>query len=373
MPLQSTNSVGKFLESFGFPFHALLCNNKVAKVSFIQSESKRLMKLHKLLVAIILLFILNTLQANAQFMPENMITDASFRVEYLLGRQSVGKADDSIPLWGTVYDYNPIYNVPKAIQMPFPNPIQTLSIDFITSQLVLDGMVEITPVPAFSGRLRANASVASSKKEITVANGPTRTGDNDYYQANDHVPLFGSFSADVSPSFWSWEAAGQYNLSYEGGYRFAVVGGYRYEYQSYLSSSGSGQPGYLGSYFRSSIPFIGLQTAMVSPTWKARCEVLGSAFMKKNLSVGARDLTHFLNVDGSMTSGGFIELQVEGNVPVTPNAWLGVYSQFSYEGLKGEVNGTSLDGGGYAYFTAPYAYDCSKFFWFLGLNCNMQF
>ena len=327
------------------------------------------MKLQKLLVAIILLFVLNTPPANAQFMPENMITDASFRVEYLLGRQSVGKADDSIPLWGTVYDYNPIYNVPKAIQMPFPNPIQTLSIDFITSQLVLDGMLEITPVPAFSGRLRANVSVAAGQRDITIS-GPTQSG----YTFYNQIPLFPQFTNGVQPSFWSWEAAGQYNLSYEGGYRFALVGGYRYEYQSYLSSSGSGQPGYLGSYFRSSIPFIGLQTAMVSPTWKARCEVLGSAFMKKNLSVGARDYYNsFLNVDGSMTNGGFIELQVEGNVPVTPNAWLGVYSQFSYEGLKGEVNGTSLDGGGGPYFTAPYAYDCSKFFWFLGLNCNVQF
>lgn len=329
------------------------------------------MKLHKILVALILLSIFNTLPAKAQFLPENMITDASFRIEYLLGRQSVGKADDSIPLWGN-FTY-----AGSTTGRPLPNPVQSLNISFITSQLVLDGLLEMTPVPEFSGRLRANVSVAGAQKEITLGNGPTKTGvtgpDANGNSYDPPLPLFGSFSADVSPSFWSWEAAGQYNLSYEGGYRFALVGGYRYEYQSYLSSSGSGQPGYFGSYFRSSIPFIGLQTAMVSPTWKARCEVLGSAFMKKNLSVGARDLTHFLNVDGSMTSGGFIELQVEGNVPVTPNAWLGVYSQFSYEGLKGEVNGTSLDGGGYAYFTAPYAYDCSKFFWFLGLNCNMQF
>ena len=96
--------------------------------------------------------------------------------------------------------------------------------------------------------------------------------------------------------------------------------------------------------------------------------------MKKNLSVGARDNFNFMNIDGSMTNGGFIELQVEGNIPVSQNAWLGAYSQFSYEGLKGEVNGTSVDGNGNPpYFTAPYAFDSSKFFWFLGLNCNVQF
>ena len=331
------------------------------------------MKLHKLLVAVVLLYLLSAQQANAQFLPENMITDSSFRVEYLLGRQSVGKLDDSIPLWITRQIVALPADDPRSyVLMPVPNPIQTLSVDFMTSQLVLDGMVEITPVPVFSGRLRASISVAGSNKEITIGNGPRRTDYNKGY--DPWQPLFGPFSADISPSFWSWEAAGQYNLSYEGGYRFALVGGYRYEYQSYLSSNGSGQPGYLGAYFKSSIPFIGLQTSMVSPTWKARCEVLGSAFMKKNLSVGARDITNFMNIDGSMTSGGFIELQVEGNVPVTPNTWLGVYSQLSYEGLKGEVNGTSVDGNGnLPYFTAPYAFDSSKFFWFLGLNCNVQF
>ena len=328
------------------------------------------MKLHKILVALILLSIFNTLPAKAQFLTENMITDSSFRVEYLLGRQSVGKVDDSIPMWTIIYDYNPIYNSPKPIPTSLPNPIQTLSIDFITNQLVLDGMVEITPVPAFSGRLRANASVAGPQRDITIATGPTQSG----YIFYNQIPLFPQFTSSINPTFWSWEAAGQYNLSYEGGYRFALVGGYRYEYQSYLSSSGSGQPGYLGSYFKSMIPFIGMQTTMVSPTWKARCEVLGSAFMKKNLSVGARDNFNFMNIDGSMTNGGFIELQVEGNIPVTQNAWLGAYSQFSYEGLKGEVNGTSVDGNGNPpYFTAPYAFDSSKFFWFLGLNCNVQF
>ena len=328
------------------------------------------MKLHKILVALILLSIFNTPPAKAQFLTENMITDSSFRVEYLLGRQSLGKTDDSIPMWITrSVTSSP---TPQYVQMPVPNPIQTLNLSFITNQLVLDGLVEVTPVPAFSGRLRANASVAGSNKEVTLGNGPTLTGFNGYYTPAQ--PLFGPFSADVTPSYWSWEAAGQYNLSYEGGYRFALVGGYRYEYQSYLSSSGSGQPGYLGAYFKSSIPFIGLQTSMVSPTWKARCEVLGSAFMKKNLSVGARDITNFMNIDGSMTNGGFIELQVEGNIPVSQNAWLGAYSQFSYEGLKGEVNGTSVDGNGNPpYFTAPYAFDSSKFFWFLGLNCNVQF
>ncbi len=116
------------------------------------------MKLHKILVALILLSIFNTLPAKAQFLPENMITDASFRVEYLLGRQSVGKTDDSIPLWGNfTYAGSPAGR-------PLPNPVQSLNISFITSQLVLDGLLEMTPVPEFSGRLRAAAKLMAERK-----------------------------------------------------------------------------------------------------------------------------------------------------------------------------------------------------------------
>lgn len=330
------------------------------------------MKLHKILVALILLSIFNTLPAKAQFLTENMITDSSFRIEYLLGRQSVGKYDENFLNWGPSITKNPYSNDPEYLisTVAYPNPIESLNIDFITSQLVLDGLVEITPVPAFSGRMRANVSIAGGNKDISLGAGPTKTGDS----PTTGVPIFAPLSADVTPSYWSWEAAGQYNLSYEGGYRFALVGGYRYESQSYHSANDSSQNWHLWADFSSQIPFLGLQTTMVSPTWKARCELLGSAFMKKNVSQSARDNVTFMKLDGSLTNGGFLELQVEGNVPVTQNAWVGVYTQGTYEGLKGEVTGRSVNGSGAGWFDpTPYNFYASKFFWFLGLNCNVQF
>lgn len=326
------------------------------------------MKLHKILVALILLSIFNTPPAKAQFLTENMITDSSFRVEYLLGRQSLGKYDQNIFIWRP---YTNPYPPPPTLIAAYPNPIESFNINLMTSQLVLDGMVEITPVPAFSGRLRANVSVSGGEQDITLASGPSWSGAR---VPVTNVPIFNPLSASVNPSYWSWEAACQYNLSYEGGYRFALVGGYRYESQSYHSANDSSQNWHLWADFSSQIPFLGLQTTMVSPTWKARCELLGSAFMKKNVSQSARDNVTFMKLDGSLTNGGFLELQVEGNVPITPNAWVGVYTQGTYEGLKGEVTGRSVDGDGNGWFDpTPYNFYASKFFWFLGLNCNVQF
>ena len=51
-----------------------------------------------------------------------------------------------------------------------------------------------------------------------------------------------------------------------------------------------------------------------------------------------------MQLDGSLTQGGFIELQVDGNINITPNGLMGVYAQYSYEQLRGELTGTSKVG-----------------------------
>ena len=90
---------------------------------------------------------------------------------------------------------------------------------------------------------------------------------------------------------------------------------------------------------------------MFCPSWKARFEVLGSAFMSKNVTHTARDQQYYMQLDGTLTNGGFLEFQVEGNINVTPRAWMGIYSQYTYEGLKGELTGTSENGNGHDYVT----------------------
>ena len=170
-----------------------------------------------------------------------------------------------------------------------------------------------------------------------------------------------------------WEVAGLYNLSYEGFYRYSLVGGYRQESWSYKPSDDNGSNSYLRDDFTSQIPFLGLQTVMNAPAWKARFEVLGSPFMTKKVAHTARDGGHYMQLDGSLTQGGFIELQMDGNINVTPNGLMGVYAQYSYEQLKGELTGTSEKAIDTGYLTTSYNFYTLKSIWTLGLSGSILF
>ena len=181
-------------------------------------------------------------------------------------------------------------------------------------------------------------------------------------------------SASIKPQFWLWEVAGLYNLSYEDVYRYSLVAGYRQESWSYQPSNDDATNSYLRDDFTSQIPFIGLQTVMNSPAWKARFEVLGSPFMTKKVAHTARDQGYYMQLDGSLTQGGFIEFQMDGNINVTPNGLMGVYAQYSYEQLKGELTGTSKDGrDNDCYLTTSYNFYTLKSIWTLGLSGSILF
>jgi hypothetical protein len=77
--------------------------------------------------------------------------------------------------------------------------------------------------------------------------------------------------------------------------------------------------------------------------------------MTKKVAHTARDQGEYMQLAGSLTQGGFIELQVDGNINVTPNGLTGVYAQYSYEQLRGELTGTRKDGDNNPnYITLPY-------------------
>ena len=82
-----------------------------------------------------------------------------------------------------------------------------------------------------------------------------------------------------------------------------------------------------------------------------------------------------MQLDGSLTQGGFIELQMDGNINVTPNGLMGVYAQYSYEQLKGELTGTSKDGDRFSngYLTTSYNFYTLKSIWTLGLSGSILF
>ncbi|MGO8878689.1 MAG: hypothetical protein ACLQMS_04155, partial [Desulfomonilaceae bacterium] len=266
------------------------------------------MRLVTIIAAILLCVTCATLPLQAQWLPRNFSADSSFRVEYLMGTQTLGQ-HNNITLFTS------------------PNPIEQLRIDFSNSQLALDGVVEITPRPALSARVRGATSVFNADRSFTLESGPNPTNS------------WAGLPVTIRPQFWLWEAAGLYNLSYENVYRYSIVAGYRQESWKYPTSNSQANSPYLSDVFGAQIPFVGIQTVMCCPSWKARFEVLGSAFMSKNVAHTARDQQYYMQLNGNLTNGGFLEFQVEGNIHVTPSAWMGLYTQYTYEQLKGELTG----------------------------------
>jgi len=87
----------------------------------------------------------------------------------------------------------------------------------------------------------------------------------------------------------------------------------------------------------------------------------------------SQNQNYYMQLDGNLTQGGFIELQVDGNINVTPNGLMGVYAQYSYEQLRGELTGTSRDGRNNGYFTTSYNFYTLKSIWTLGLSGSILF
>jgi len=307
----------------------------------------------------------------AQIIPWNIAVDSSFRIEYLLGRQTLGKEyiDSNYGRIG----YTNLFGTTWVGRDP--DPIDRFRIEFGPSLPVLEGTVEITPFPSVSGRLVGSVSVLEDKTAITLVSGPAPS--KTYGDLNDETSVTRSsqeLSNLIKPSFRSWEAAGLYHLSSEGGYRWSIVGGYRYETWTYSVGADQGPDSYLRNTFLSQSPFLGLQTAMFFPWWKARFEVLGSPFMTKKISMKARDNGSYMKLDGTWNKGGFIEFQTEGTVNITPSIWLGLFARYTYEELRGETTGTRPAPTDDApYETFPYDFYTLKSMATIGFNFNVVF
>jgi hypothetical protein len=162
-------------------------------------------------------------------------------------------------------------------------------------------------------------------------------------------------------------------LSNEGGYRYSIVAGYRQESWTYRIDGNQDDNSYLRDEFVSQSPFLGLQTAMFFPWWKARFEVLGSPFMTKKISHTARDSGYYQHLDGTWNKGGFIEFQTEGTVNITPSIWLGLFARYTYEELHGEAKGTRAAPGRTDYETFPYDFYTLKSMASFGFNFSYVF
>jgi hypothetical protein len=251
----------------------------------------------------------------AETLPWNIQVDSSFRAEFLFGHQILRHLDPSDPA--------------KTRFVATYDPRVT----------VLAGTIEITPFPAISGRLAGSISVV----ENTGAQ--VRTVDTVIAQLAPFLPT-DKWEWDVKPNFSSWEAAGLYHLWSGGGYRFSFTAGYRQDTWDYQGSPSNGAPDSpLHDSFSSHIPFIGLQTAMFFPSWKARFEVLGSPFMNMSVSNALQRGAFGLQFDGNLYRGGLVELQMSGDVGLSANVLVGLYGRYSYQELNGLSSGTGAAAG----------------------------
>ena len=266
--------------------------------------------------------------------------DSSFRAEFLFGHQEVRQLDARVP------DTQPLL----AGQV-----LDRFSVNFDPRLPVLAGTVEITPFPVVSGRLAGSISVF---EKSGVAN---RRVD----------PLLVRTDWDVKPEYSSWEAAGLYHLWHGGGYRFSVTAGYRREIWDYRGTPANGGPDSpLHDSFTASIPFIGMQTAMFFPWWKARFEVLGSPFMNMNVSDSIQKGGFALQFDGNLYRGGLVEVQMEGNANLTANVLVGLYSRYAYQELYGSLSGTGTTTN---VGLAPYTVFVNQSMATVGLNVTVFF
>jgi hypothetical protein len=255
---------------------------------------------------LMLIFLVSSVQA--QMLPLNLSLDSSFGIEYLLGRQDLRHVSPQNV--ATFKEFNNQWDPQMA---------------------VLSGVVEVTPFPFASGRLGGSVSVASSVREV----------------ARDRGVLPDFFLWNLRSAYNAWEAAGLYHLWNQDGYRFSAVGGYRRETWLYKGDSDTplSPNATLREEFVANIPFIGLQTAMHFPWWKARFEVLGSWFVKKTFHQSVNQNNAIEVRDGRGDQGGIMIFQMEGTGHVTPNILFGLQGRYSYQNFIGPSLVTSTYSG----------------------------
>lgn len=287
---------------------------------------------------ILLILIVVASSVHAQDLPKIAI-DSSFKIEFLLGQIYNRYQDPS----------NPAYQQ-TVVTIP---PASELKIDLDPQFLVLSGMVELSPIPAASGRLAGSLSVSENSIPTQRVVHPTA--------GNMH-------QWTTTPNFGSWEVAGLLHLWNAQGYRFSITAGYRNEKWVWNGEPDLAVNGSLRDEFTSSIPFIGLQTSMLFPWWKTRFEVIGSPFMSRTLDTtqGNSFLAH-----GTANRGGLVEFQVEGSMGVTPSLFLGVNACYSFQEVYG--NATAAFPLAAPPNTTNYNLYMSQGLWRTGFDINIVF
>jgi len=238
----------------------------------------------------------------AQSLPGDILVDSSFRVEFLFGSQAVRSAVRDVQNGGVDSDF--LFRLDSKFDLP-----------------VLAGNVEVSPLRFISGRLAGLTSVLEQSGAI------------------QRLTMLAPESVfNVKPAFNSWEVAGLGHLWNRDGYRFSVTAGYR---QESWSLEGVGVPGSSGVNLSSRDdsayygPFLGMQTAVFFPWWKARCEFVGSPWMSRKMSGSVIRTDSFVTYNG-WGHGGLLEVRVEGTMHLTRFVFAGVHGRYTFQESYGQ-------------------------------------
>jgi len=269
---------------------------------------------------------------HAQSLPWNVGIDSSFRLELLFGSQAI--RDNSSP--GIAEDR---FRIDSDFRLP-----------------VLAGTVEITPLTYLSGRIGGIINVLEQQGTVR------RNASSFATSGTDHVEI------QARPSFRGWEAAGLFHLWNEAGYRFSFTAGYREEF---WGAQGEGVGLFAGvkssalEEFTSRGPFLGLQTAVFFPWWKARFEVIGSPWITKIGSGFLYQPNFSAEFHLSATGGSLLELQVEGTVALRQYIFAGLHGRYTFrEAVGGFINTNN---------TSPMSLYTNDSFAFIGLDLTVVF
>ena len=282
------------------------------------------------------------------YMPWNIKVDSSVRLEFLFGTQILRDTDVRVPGSNT-------FIVPNA------EGYDRFRIQYGPRVPLAEGFVELSPpVGPLSIRLGGWASFLEPRIALDRTVGhvsPTPTS-------------LSEASRNVKPDVWAWEAAGLYHV-FEGlGHRFSFTAGFRREEWHYSGELSSDASAVSSHSFSSYIPFIGLQSAMLFPWWRARFEVLGSQIMVQQISHFLQDGNTFVDYRGKATGTGMIQLSMEGTVNVSPACWFGGFLRYSFQEMYGTATGRTSASTATGYSRNFYV---GQSFATVGLNATLLF
>lgn len=297
-------------------------------------------KLRLLMMLVVLAISASTVQAQlldllpTLRLPFDVGIDSSGRVAYVFAHQALRYMDEERP------------------------PYDKWKTDFNPHTPVLSGVVEVSPASWFSGRLAGSFSVLAFEEGITRATGLPEATNLETYEWRSH------------PYYRDWEAAGLYHLYGGGGYRFSVTAGARHETWIFRGIMRDEDASMLRDELTTYFPFIGLQTSMYMPWWKARFEVIASPYARTQVIHQMRRGEFFLDHDGFGKKGGYLEFRAEGSMHVNSRMLLGVYAAYRYHELYGTVavksNAIGFDASSYDFYMEQSVMS-------IGLNATLVF